>query len=152
MDHRIPRDATGLEKHWRNNLLRLHHCFPYDTHERVMRDIEIIKRELPVDLMESSVLSRSQDQKTIRFFSRTQFHESGHEQLRLEHVSPPIHSVGRGGSSTYRQHGTPSTPSITWRPSCAGLLLRHQAGQGHETCPVFLRYRRSRVSIPCKAD
>ena len=26
--------------------------FPYDTHERVMRDIEIIKRELPVDLME----------------------------------------------------------------------------------------------------
>jgi hypothetical protein len=42
--------------------------FPYDTHERVMRDIEIIKRELPVDLIEFFCLTPlpgSEDHKVL---------------------------------------------------------------------------------------
>jgi radical SAM superfamily enzyme YgiQ (UPF0313 family) len=42
--------------------------FPYDTHERVMRDIEIIKRELPIDLMEFFCLTPlpgSEDHKVL---------------------------------------------------------------------------------------
>lgn len=42
--------------------------FPNDTHERVMRDIEIMKRELPVDLVEFFVLTPlpgSEDHKVL---------------------------------------------------------------------------------------
>jgi hypothetical protein len=42
--------------------------FPYDTHELVMRDIEIIKRELPIDLMEFFCLTPlpgSEDHKVL---------------------------------------------------------------------------------------
>ena len=52
-DHRIPQDAAGLEEGGHPHLCRLHHRLP-ERHrrDRSCNDIEVIKRELPVDLLE----------------------------------------------------------------------------------------------------
>ena len=51
--HRISQDDADVEKGGRHHLLpATFSAFPTDTPESLLRDIEIIKRELPIDLLE----------------------------------------------------------------------------------------------------
>ena len=61
-----------METRRHRHVLRLHTRFPGDTPESIISDIEIIKRELPVDLLEFFYLTPlpgSEDHKKL--------HESG---------------------------------------------------------------------------
>ena len=52
----------------RHHLRRLHHRFPGDSKETILRDIEIIKRELPLDILELFFLTPlpgSEDHKVL---------------------------------------------------------------------------------------
>ena len=52
-DHRIPQDAAGLEGGAASSPIAGYILgFPNDTLESIRRDIEIIKKELPVDILE----------------------------------------------------------------------------------------------------
>ena len=56
-DHRIPQDAARLEGARHLHLCRIHPRLPGDTPESIRRDIEIIQRELPLDLLEFFILT-----------------------------------------------------------------------------------------------
>jgi len=45
--------------------------FPSDTKESILRDVEIIKRELPLDILEFFFLTPCPVRKTTRCFYRT---------------------------------------------------------------------------------
>jgi len=96
--------------------------FPNDTYERVMRDIEIIKSELPVDLISFSCLLRR----------RARHHRASTDVGRG--ISSDI-PTGMGGFLHARSRGDDHT---------AGCCLRNQSAQGHETRSVFLRYAEDR--------
>ena len=66
--HRISRDAAGVARARRDHLCRLHHRLSRDTKESILRDVEIIKRELPLDILEFFFLTPlpgSEDHKTL---------------------------------------------------------------------------------------
>ena len=105
-DHRLPADAARVEAgRASSRIADTFSGFPGDTRESIMHDIEIIKRELPVDLLEFFYLTPlpgSEDHKKL--------HESRHrdgrrsEQIRSQsrrHRAPE--NVARtNGETTYR--------------------------------------------------
>ncbi len=75
--------------------------FPGDTKESILRDIEIIKSELPLDLLELSTSPPCPVRRTTSSSTKRGVDGSGHEQIRSEssrHSSfqNERHGMGRG--------------------------------------------------------
>jgi len=48
----VSKNAPDLEEARCDGLRRLHHWFPFDTRETILRDLEILKRELAIEVVE----------------------------------------------------------------------------------------------------
>ncbi len=100
--------------------------FPADTPESIVRDIKIIQRELPVDLLEFFILTPlpgSEDHKKL--FTAGVRDGPGHEQIRCRATSPPRHpkmsqgGVGAGLRSGWKTYYTPEHMETVMRRAAA---------------------------------
>ncbi len=56
-NHRIPQDAAGVAEGRHPGLCRLHHRISLRYRESILNDLDIIKRELPIDVLEIHYLT-----------------------------------------------------------------------------------------------
>ena len=103
---------------------RIHLGFPTDTPETIARDIDIIKKELPIDMMEFFLLTPlpgSEDQSTSMTVGVPM--DPDMNNYDLEHVCtghatmtkrPGLRSIGMPGRATIRTN--------TWKRCCAAPL------------------------------
>ena len=88
-DHRIPQDAARLEACRRHHLCGLHpRAFQADTPQSIREDIEIIKRELPLDILEFFCLTPlpgSEDHKML--WEKGVWMDPDMNKYDLEHVT-----------------------------------------------------------------
>ena len=97
--------------------------FPNDTPESIMHDIDVIKRELPVDLLEFFYLTPlpgSEDH--LKLHQRRRLARSRPEQIRSQpHLHDASEDVARGvGPRLPDRRGSAITPSSTSRRCCGG--------------------------------
>jgi hypothetical protein len=120
--------------------------FPNDTRERVLRDIEVIKRELPTDLLEFFYLTPLPGSEDHQILHRDGvWMDPDMNIYDAEHVTTghPLMSAEEWRRA-YREawaafytpeHGDPDAP---------GACLRHPRAQDHDALPVVLRQHRNR--------
>ena len=92
--------------------------FPADTPETIVRDIEIIQRELPLDLLEFFCLTPlpgSEDHQKLACARRAD--GPRHEQIRprARRDRPSAHVEGGVGATSTGWPGRPITRPSTWR-------------------------------------
>ena len=106
--------------------MRLHPGFPNDTPERIQRDIRVIQRELPVDLLEFFVLTPlpgSEDHK--RLTEKGLWMDPDLNKYDLNHVVTEHPLMPREAwEGAYRLAWRPTIPTSTLR--CAATGCRHQ--------------------------
>jgi Radical SAM superfamily len=95
--------------------------FPHDTPESVREDIEIIKKELPIDILEFFCLTPlpgSEDHKVLS--AKGIWMDPDMNKYDLEHVVTGHSRMSQpSGSRSTRARGRPITRSSTWRRCCA---------------------------------
>ena len=97
-------------------------AFPTDTPESIVRDIKIIQRELPLDLLEFFCLTPLPGSEDHKRLAATRDRDGPrHEQIRSRACRDrPSQNVERRiGSAPIDSPGRPITRPSTWRPSCA---------------------------------
>ena len=130
--HRIPRDAAGVARGRRHHLCRLHHRISADTKESILRDIEIIKRELPLDILEFFFLTPlpgSEDHKVL--WQQRRLDGPGPEQVRPQppRDAPSAHVGRRVGGVHIAPRGRTTTRRSTCGRSCAAPPRIRWAGR-----------------------
>ena len=128
-DHRIPHDAAGLEAARASSPMpATSWAFPADTPESIRRDIEIIKRELPVDILEFFCLTPlpgSEDHKVLTQQGRLD--GPRHEQIRPGACrrGPSANDAGRNGHRIYQERmGDLLHAASTCGRSCGARRVR----------------------------
>ena len=129
--------------------------FPADTPESIREDIEIIKRELPVDILEFFFLTPlpgSEDHKVL--WQKGAWMDPDMNKYDLEHVvaDHPKMTREEWERGLSRGLGRPTTRPSTWRRSCAAVRRPDAACRGwSRCCSCFRLASRSRTCTRCKA-
>ena len=128
-DHRVPRHAAGVARApGCSPSPATSSAFPRDTPESIARDIGIIQRELPIDMLEFFILTPlpgSQDHQELSPAGRPDGRR--HEQLRqrARHDGASAHEPHGSGSRSTSAPGTSTTRGSTSRRSSGAASPAH---------------------------
>ena len=107
--------------------------FPFDTPESIREDIEIIKKELPLDILEFFILHAAAGLRGPQGpLHKGRVDGPGHEPVRRRArcLEPSEDDARRSGRRSIRTPGGPISRPSTWRRCCGAAPPRSAACLG----------------------